>query len=322
LLLGSVCSPAQEAPAGGSTAATPAATPGGGTPATTPAAPAATGSGGAAATPATTPSVPTSGDDYRGDTLVLQSNVQGFILLRDQNANPTKWLALRGTMLRVTQDHMVNGTRELLVSVVSTPCVVEEAKEEETKGDEKIKKEGTKTAEKHLKASNDFYHIGVGRLVDCPKDQDKIKLLVSLNEVYRVAKSELDQYGFSRSGWVYGALLVPYKYYFHDKSFSSATTIGPYLGYRMDGLGINTSAVASIGLSSLTVANPTGSGDTSTIQGFSFAIGFIGNVNKNDNPMTFGVLVGKDWAGSNSSVPYKHEGKTWAAIEIGFSFTK
>jgi hypothetical protein len=246
---------------------------------------------------------PTSGDDFHNDLLVLQSNAYDLVRLKDQTAN---WLALRGTVLRVTQDLQdVKKNRELLVSVVSTPWVVE-----------KNEKDGTFTAR------NDRVHIGVGGLIDCPTDQSEIRKLVQLDEVYKISKSALDQYGFSRSGWVYGALLVPYKYHFHDKSFASATTIGPYLGYSMGGLGLKTAFVTSVGLSSLAVANPNGSGDTSTIQGFSIAIGLIGDVNKNNNPMTFGVLVGKDWAGSNSSVPYKHEGKAWAAVHIGFNFSK
>lgn len=254
----------------------------------------------------TTPPTPTGGDDYFGDHLVLQSNVHSFILLTDQGKPPTKRLALRGTMLRVTQDRPdAQGTRELLVSVTSTPCVLE--RDERT---------GRSVAR------NDHIHVGVGGLIDCPTDQAEINSLVQLGEVYRIPKTDLDQYGFSRAGWVYGALLVPYKYHFHDRSFSSATTIGPYLGYRMGGLGFNTAFVGSVGLSSLTVANPSANGDTSTIQGFSVAVGIIGDVNKNNNPMTFGVLAGRDWAGSNSSVPYKHEGKTWAAVQIGFSFSK
>jgi hypothetical protein len=127
-------------------------------------------------------------------------------------------------------------------------------------------------------------------------------------------------HGYRRSGWVYGALLVPYKYHRHDKSFSSAATIGPYLGYRLDGLGFDSAFIGSIGIASLSVQN--NNGGTTTLQGYTTAIGIIASITKNKNPLQFGVLLGRDWAGSNAAVPYHHEGKTWLAVQIGFSFSE
>jgi len=256
----------------------------------------------AQATPAPAPPAPTtpsSGEDFTGDKIVLKSNMRDLEWLGDGTGD---WIALRGTVLRVTRYEASAGS--MIAVVTSVPCVVTEKENEE------------------LTTARDRVHLGVGGLIDCPTDQAEIERLVRVDEIYRVHLDVLQQHGYYRSGWVYGALLVPYKYHFHDKSFSSATTIGPYLGYRMGGLGFETAFVTSIGLSSLAVANPNGGGDTSTIQGFSFAIGIIGNANKNNDPMTFGVLFGRDWAGSNSAVPYTHEGRTWAAVQIGFSFSK
>lgn len=239
---------------------------------------------------------PNSGNDFTGDRLVLESNMYDLIRWHDEDPD---WIAMKGTILRVTHDP---GTGDVLAVVLTTPCVVEQS------------------AGKMI-ARRDRIHMGVGALVDCPTSEAEIGKLVKAGDIYKISKQKLTEYGYYRSGWVYGALLVPYKYFFHDKSFASATTIGPYLGYSMGGLGFNTSFVASVGLSSLAVANPNGDGDTSTIQGFSAAIGLIGGVYKNNNPLRFGILLGKDWAGSNSTVPYKHEGKTWVAVQIGFSFS-
>lgn len=248
-----------------------------------------------------TPSMVSSNVDFTGDRLVLKSNIYKLTRLHDDSAN---WIALRGTIFRVTQDQtLASGTGDLLVMVDSVPCIVEQL-------DGKVS------------ARRDRTHIGVGGLINCPTDEKMIQQMVQVGEVYKIPKDMLVQYGYFRSGWVYGALLVPYKYHFDDKSFSSATTIGPYLGYRMGGLGVETAFIGSFGLSSLSVANPSGSGDTSTIQGFSAAIGLIGGVRKNSNPMRFGVMLGKDWAGSNSAVRYKHEGKAWVAVQIGFSFSE
>lgn len=253
-------------------------------------------------TPAnSTPRTASSGEDFTGDRLVLKSNIYQLIRLHDNSAN---WIALRGTILRVTQDQTVgNGTGDLLVTVDTVPCIIQQL-------------------EGRLSARRDRTHMGVGGLIDCPTDEKMIKQMVEVGDVYKIPKDVLVQYGYFRSGWVYGALLVPYKYHLDDKSFSSATTIGPYLGYRMGGLGVETAFIGSFGLSSLSVANPSGSGDTSTIQGFSAAIGLIGGVSKSTGPMRFGIMFGKDWAGSNSAVPYKHEGKTWVAVQIGFSFSE
>lgn len=240
---------------------------------------------------------PQSGEDFTGDRLVLSSNAYGFVSLRDETIQDR--IAMRGTILRVTQDDQ----QTLLVSVEAAPCVVE-------------------SVEGRSIARRDKTHYGVGAYVDCPAEASDIERLVKVGEVYRVTKEQLGRYGYSRSGWVYGALLVPYKYHFDDKSFSSAATIGPYLGYSLSGMGIKSALIVSLGLSSLPVARENGSGDTSTLQGFSLAIGLTGDVSKSSNPMRFGVLLGRDWAGSNSAVPYEHEGETWIAAQIGFNFAE
>ena len=253
---------------------------------------------------ATDNKTPNSGGDYTGDKLVLQSNVHGLLVLKNKKEGTNPSLALRGTELLVTYDSPDNDI--ITVVVVSVPCSI---KVDDATG--KVSSKNSRT-------------FGMGALIDCPTSEkkDQIDSLVLLHETYTVSKKKLMELGVNRSGWVYGALLVPFKYHFDDKSFSSASTIGPYLGYSMGGFGFDTAFVVSIGLSSLVVANENGSGDTSTLQGFSYAVGFIGSANKNNDPVHFGVLVGVDRAGSNSTVPYKHEGEPWVAVQIGFNFTK
>lgn len=140
-------------------------------------------------------------------------------------------------------------------------------------------------------------------------------------EAYSISKEALERYGFNRSGWTYGALLVPYKYHFDDKSLGNSVTLGPYLGWRLGRLGWDVAVIGTIGLAGVAVPKPDGS-DTSTQQGVTWAVGFLSNVTKNRNPLQFGLLIGQDRVGSNSAVPYKHEGKTWIAAQIGFDFTK
>lgn len=241
--------------------------------------------------------VTASGDDFTEDRLILRSTVSGFTLLRDENRKDG--LALRGTKLRVIKDvDPGNGERELIVTIETVPCVVTN----------------------ELTSRRDRVHLGVGGLADCPAAAEEINKLVKTDEAYRISKAQLEKHGFYRSGWVYGGLMVPYKYHRHDKSFSSAVTIGPYLGYRLGGFGFDTAFVGTLGIASLAVANA--SGGTSTQQGYTTALGIIGSVTKNKNPLQLGILIGRDWAGSNSAIRYEHEGKTWIAAQIGFRFDK
>lgn len=230
---------------------------------------------------------PKSGEDFTGDRLTLRTTVSGLVLLRDQTKKD--FIAPAGTKLRVLEER--NGT--LTLGIERVPCVVKDSE-----------------------VRSPFFQLGAD--IDC--QGINVKQLVKPGEAYTVAKSKILDHGYRRSGWVYGALLVPYKYHRHDKSFSSAVTVGPYLGFRLDGLGFDTSFIGSIGIASLAV--PSAAGGTSTLQGYTAAIGIIGSVTKNKNPLQIGVLLGRDWAGSNASVPYVHEGRTWLAAQIGFSFSE
>lgn len=241
---------------------------------------------------------PSSGLDLTGDKIVLKSKIHNLKQLNDNDKN---WIALRGTVLHVTQGQ----GKKLNVVVDSARCI-------------KVIKNGIS----ELESRYNYNIFRVGYNVDCEKEEDNIDNLVSIGELYQLDRNELERHGYFSAGWVYGMLLVPYKYHFDDKSFSSETTIGPYLGYSLGGIGTNVAAIVSAGVSNPTVANPDGSGDTSTTLGFSLALGLIGSVSKNNSPIQLGVVFGKDWAGSNSVVPYKHEGKTWGAVMIGFNFSQ
>ena len=236
--------------------------------------------------------IASSGEDFKGDRLTLRTTMRNFVRM-DDTAKVAK-IAVAGTKLRVLDEK--NG--DLTVEVESIPCATPK--------------------DVNKDAANRFFAFGAAGEVDCA--EFKVKDLVTPGEAYLVQKSAVLDHGYRRSGWVYGALLVPYKYHRHDKSFSSAATIGPYLGYRLDGLGFDSALVGSIGIASLSVQN--NNGGTTTLQGYTAAIGIIASVSKNKNPLQIGLLLGRDWAGSNSAVPYAHEGKTWLAVQIGFSFSE
>ena len=253
--------------------------------------------------------IPSSGGDFTGDKLILRTTVKEFTSLDKkgtENGSTTKLVAPKGTKLRVTRDLKVDdqSNNNLYVQVLEQPCpaiakvVVDRANEDGLLGKMGFKK-----------------HPG------CPAG-DNIEL-VSEGEAYKVDRNVLQDHGYYRSGWTYGALLVPYKYHFHDKSFDSATTIGPYLGYHQGWIGIDATLVGSIGLATLPATKTeNGTSSTTSLQGFSVAFGLITSVSKNNNPLQVGILFGKDWAGSNSAVPYDHEGEWWVAAQIGYAFTQ
>jgi hypothetical protein len=234
-----------------------------------------------------------SGDNLKGDKITLSTTTPGFVLLRDPDGANDK-VGLAGTKLRVIRDE----AGVLYVAVEDVPCVVR-------------KSGATFTVQAN-------YLTGVGSDIKCENLEAKDKVLQK-DEAYKISKSKVVEFGFKSAGWVYGALLVPYKYHRHDRSFSSAATIGPYLGYKLTGFGIDAALIGSLGISSLAV--PNGSGSTTTQQGYTAAIGIIASVTKSKSPLRVGLLIGKDWAGSNSATPYAHEGKTWIAAQIGFSFS-
>ena len=239
-------------------------------------------------------------EDFTGDTLTVQTTTPGFNSVRAGGG--TNLIALAGTNLEV----MYEKDENLFVRILDAPCGP-----------------AAKSGMAPTPTRTSFREwIRWGKVtVDCSTvDPEIASRLIRIHETYSVKRTDIQKYGSLRSGYVYGLLLAPYKYHVHDKSFSTAVTIGPYAGIQLGNFGSTSTFVVSIGLSSLSV--PDGSGGTSTLQGYSAALGFIWTLTKGETPLQLGVLVGKDWAGSNSAVPYTHEGKTWIAAQVGFSFGK
>jgi len=160
-----------------------------------------------------------------------------------------------------------------------------------------------------------------------PADQEQ----VDLYSAYVMDKAAVEAIDHSRRGWTFGALIVPFKYQTHDKSFSGSTSIGPYLGYRIANdstvsfkllQGTSTTFVLSAGwVSNIAVATAPGVTPAGTVNssGLSLATGFIFAVDKGTG-IRVGVLAGQDRLGSNSTAPYPYEGKTWVSLAVGYKF--
>lgn len=143
--------------------------------------------------------------------------------------------------------------------------------------------------------------------------------VVDGHQAFVVDKAAIENLPHARRGFTFGALLVPFKYFSSDKSFSGSSTIGTYVGYKFqDNRGSFTPVLSAGWMPNISV--PTANGGASVSRsGFSLATGVIFSVDKGTG-LQLGVLVGQDRLGSNAVAPYQYEGKTWFSLSIGFKF--
>lgn len=171
------------------------------------------------------------------------------------------------------------------------------------------------------------------------KDTDKVHLLkvnspngilcsandpLPIDEPEQVTASanELVANGALRSGWVYGALVLPYKYHPDDKSFSSETSIGPYVGRRSTLGALSYIWAVTAGLTPLSVesVDQDGNKKTTNLTAFTYAAGLMFEVNKGASPFRAGIFFGRDVVSSDTAVTYKHDRKNWLAFQLGWDF--
>ncbi len=139
--------------------------------------------------------------------------------------------------------------------------------------------------------------------------------------VYNVPVTQLSQtYPTQGSGFTFGILAVPFKFYFSDHSLGGAGTVGGYLGYQFSSVGVDISAVGAAGVGVVPISTIV-NGETSTknAPSLSAGLGLILNLTKNGG-FQAGLFVGADWAGTSSGFPY--EGKPWLALSLGTSLSK
>lgn len=139
--------------------------------------------------------------------------------------------------------------------------------------------------------------------------------------------------GAKRYGWAYGFLTMPYKYYPSAKEFQVGVPIGSYLGYRVGQAGSGYTWAAAVTLGQVKAdtldpklpdpsGKPTVTG-TTDVAALSWALGMVFDVSKEPATKGFkaGVFVGQDRVNRSPSIEYKHNGKTWVAIQVGYDFT-
>jgi len=150
---------------------------------------------------------------------------------------------------------------------------------------------------------------------------------VKYGETYTFTADQLAKNDYYRQGFTWGGLVVPFKFYFKDKSIKSNSSVVGFVGYEGWFSGVSIASVAAVGLglapgsststtsTTTTTSTSTTSASTSTSATYTAAVGFIatfGGVAK------AGVMFGRDYQGNAAAFPY--ENKTWMALSIGAGF--
>lgn len=151
---------------------------------------------------------------------------------------------------------------------------------------------------------------------------------VKVGDSYTITAEQLKNASYSRYGWIYGPMIVPFKYFPHDRSFEPSQSLGMYAGYRtswFESRGL--SFVGSAGVATMKVSqvvdDPAKPGSKTTkentIAGYTVAGGVLFDLTREAKPFVAGLLVGRDFVGRNSALEYKHDNKTWIALQLGWA---
>lgn len=221
-----------------------------------------------------------------GDHLKLKVNVDGFERLNDKES---KFCAPQGTKLKVTRQSDTN-------VYVRFKFVPQSDKASEKKG-------FTSTGEAPTKKA----------IEDCGTQ------LVNDYTQYTIETATLNDYAYRRTGVMFGALVVPFKFYLGSESrLSPAPTIAPYLGFRaVAPFNLTFTPLISTGLGLIPVTDPD-TGETSTKAALSAAVGVLLTHSKNEN-FNAGFLLGKDFLSRTDRGNDKAVGDLWFSIYAGYA---
>lgn len=137
--------------------------------------------------------------------------------------------------------------------------------------------------------------------------------LVQPYDTYIVNKQDIEKVPYVKYGWIYGALLVPFKYMRDAEAMVNSTSYQLYLGYRRDANGDGEGPFLSAGVSSADI--PTGAGTATSKQGISYGWGWLFEIKKGSGIQLM-VMAGQDRFGANSG--YNYEGGVWYSLSLGF----
>ncbi len=169
-----------------------------------------------------------------------------------------------------------------------------------------------------LTSDDDFAFSAADKaaLDGCP-DQNRVKLALG----YKIAKGALARHDYTRTGVVFGGLVVPFKYRLGaSKELVSSSTIAPFVGFRtgwLQSIGLTLTPVIAAGLSLVPVADPGGS-TTSTKAAYTFALGIRLTSSKSDT-FSAGLLYGRDFLNKADRDADPSVKEPWISIYLGYS---
>jgi hypothetical protein len=156
-------------------------------------------------------------------------------------------------------------------------------------------------------------------LGECASDDP----LVRLNIAYRVSKAALvDSVAFRRTGFSFGALVVPFKFRTGVKEIIPSATVAPYVGWRtgwFSSWGLTFTPLVSAGLGLVPVADPA-TGQSETKSALSFSTGIVMHSSKNDG-FQAGLLLGRDYLGRADAALDPGSKKLWLSFYVGYSMS-
>ena len=135
---------------------------------------------------------------------------------------------------------------------------------------------------------------------------------------YKIETARLMEHPNRRTGVMFGALVVPFKFHLGgENKLSASSTIAPYVGFRGPApFGLTFTPVVSAGLGLVPVNNAT-TDETDTKSAFSVALGVLLTHSKNDK-FNAGVLFGKDFLSKSDRAGDDTVDEVWFSIYAGY----
>ena len=145
-------------------------------------------------------------------------------------------------------------------------------------------------------------------------------------EVKTIKASEMLESGAARRGWVFGAMVVPFKYYKEGGSQTGNLSVGPYAGWRYSRNGSGFTLAVSAALSTIQGEVRDSANnfiDRPQLVGYTAAVGVLWDISKRPGarPFQLGFVVGQDRVGRSNVTKFQQNGETWFALQVGYRFT-
>jgi hypothetical protein len=182
----------------------------------------------------------------------------------------------------------------------------------------------------HVNNTEDFKgRDGNGGINLCSADAD----IAVLDRTYDFTADKLAKQEGYRGGFTWGGLVIPYKFYFKDRSIKSNTSVVGFAGWEgwFPGLSVSTVIAAGGGTApgsttsssstpatgGATTSTTTAATSSTTLVTYTAAVGFIVAFG-DSGTVKAGLMFGRDYQGNAAAFPY--ENKTWMALSIGAGF--